>query len=114
MVPEILSLDAFCDGAAGGAAAGIGDSRSWISKWTKYQDFETGPSVKFVLAGPGLFWLCENFHTFRTILVDNGEDDVRPLTAFWRTIFLWMMMMIVMMIDQLSIHRLEGTKREWT
>ena len=27
LVPEISSLDAFCDG---GAAAGIGDSRSWI------------------------------------------------------------------------------------
>ena len=33
LVPEISSLDAFCDGAAagGGAAAGIGDSRSLIS-----------------------------------------------------------------------------------
>ena len=31
LVPEISSLDAFCDGAAAGAAgAGIGDSRSWI------------------------------------------------------------------------------------
>ena len=32
MVPEISSLDAFCDGAAGGAGAGagIGDSRSWM------------------------------------------------------------------------------------
>ena len=32
LVPEISSLDAFCDGgaAAGGAAAGIGDSRSWM------------------------------------------------------------------------------------
>ena len=33
LVPEILELDAFCDGgaaAAAGAAAGIGDSRSWI------------------------------------------------------------------------------------
>ena len=29
MVPEISSLDAFCDTAAG-AGAGIGDSRSWI------------------------------------------------------------------------------------
>ena len=28
-VPEISSLDAFCDGAGAGAA-GIGDSRSWI------------------------------------------------------------------------------------
>ena len=28
LVPEISSLDAFCDGGAG--AAGIGDSRSWI------------------------------------------------------------------------------------
>ena len=27
LVPEISSLDAFCDGAA---AVGIGDSRSWI------------------------------------------------------------------------------------
>ena len=31
MVPEISSLDAFCDGAAAGGA-GIGDSRSWILK----------------------------------------------------------------------------------
>ena len=33
LVPEILSLDAFCDGAggAGGAGAGIGDSRSWMN-----------------------------------------------------------------------------------
>ena len=32
LVPEILELDAFCDGgaAAAGAAAGIGDSRSWM------------------------------------------------------------------------------------
>ena len=30
LVPEILSLDAFCDGAAAGAGAGIGDSRSWM------------------------------------------------------------------------------------
>ena len=32
LVPEISSLDAFCDGAAGAGAgaAGIGDSRSWI------------------------------------------------------------------------------------
>ena len=33
LVPEISSLDAFCDGggaAAAGAAAGIGDSRSLI------------------------------------------------------------------------------------
>ena len=28
LVPEISSLDAFCDGA--GAGAGIGDSRSWM------------------------------------------------------------------------------------
>ena len=28
LVPEISSLDAFCDGAGG--AAGIGDSRSWM------------------------------------------------------------------------------------
>ena len=34
LVPEISSLDAFCDGAAGGAGAGagIGDSRSLITK----------------------------------------------------------------------------------
>ena len=32
LVPEILSLDAFCDGAAG---AGIGDSRSWMCKMFK-------------------------------------------------------------------------------
>ena len=33
LVPEISPLDAFCDGgAAGAAAAGIGDSRSWIDK----------------------------------------------------------------------------------
>ena len=33
LVPEISSLDTFCDGAggAGGAGAGIGDSRSWIT-----------------------------------------------------------------------------------
>ena len=31
LVPEILELDAFCDGGAAAAgAAGIGDSRSWI------------------------------------------------------------------------------------
>ena len=35
LVPEISSLDAFCDGAggvggAGGAGAGIGNSRSWM------------------------------------------------------------------------------------
>ena len=32
LVPEISSLDAFCDGAAGGGGggAGIGDSRSLI------------------------------------------------------------------------------------
>ena len=35
LVPEILILDAFCDGAAGAgtaaaAGAGIGDSRSWM------------------------------------------------------------------------------------
>ena len=32
LVPEISSLDAFCDGAGAAAAAGagIGDSRSWI------------------------------------------------------------------------------------
>ena len=31
LVPEISSLDAFCDGgAAGGGAAGIGDSRGLI------------------------------------------------------------------------------------
>ena len=31
LVPEIFSLDAFCDGGAGaGAGAGIGDSRSWM------------------------------------------------------------------------------------
>ena len=31
LVPEISSLDAFCDGAGGGGgAAGIGDSRSLI------------------------------------------------------------------------------------
>ena len=30
LVPEISSLDAFCDGAAAGGGAGIGDSRSWI------------------------------------------------------------------------------------
>ena len=29
LVPEISSLDAFCDTGAG-AAVGIGDSRSWI------------------------------------------------------------------------------------
>ena len=37
LVPEILELDAFCDGAAGvaaGAGAGIGDSRSWIHTTT--------------------------------------------------------------------------------
>ena len=28
LVPEISSLDAFCDGAG---AAGIGDSRSWMN-----------------------------------------------------------------------------------
>ena len=34
LVPEISSLDAFCDGAAGaGAGAGIGDSRSWMIRW---------------------------------------------------------------------------------
>ena len=35
LVPEISSLDAFCDGAgAAGAGAGIGDSRSWMySVW---------------------------------------------------------------------------------
>ena len=35
LIPEISSLDAFCDGAAGAgaAAAGIGDSRSWMIKW---------------------------------------------------------------------------------
>ena len=37
LVPEISSLDAFCDGAgaagAGAAAAGIGDSRSWIEEY---------------------------------------------------------------------------------
>ena len=36
LVPEISSLDAFCDGAAGAGAgaggAGIGDSRSWIAQ----------------------------------------------------------------------------------
>ena len=32
LVPEISSLDAFCDGAAGaGAGAGIGDSRNLIT-----------------------------------------------------------------------------------
>ena len=30
LVPEISSLDAFCDGAGGGA--GIGDSRSWMKE----------------------------------------------------------------------------------
>ena len=30
LVPEISSLDAFCDTAAAGAV-GIGDSRSWIT-----------------------------------------------------------------------------------
>ena len=34
LLPEISSLDAFCDGGAAGAAAAaarIGDSRSWMS-----------------------------------------------------------------------------------
>ena len=39
LVPEISSLHAFCDGgaagAAGAAAAGIGDSRSLIYDWIK-------------------------------------------------------------------------------
>ena len=30
LVPEISSLDAFCDGRAGAAAGGIGDSRKLI------------------------------------------------------------------------------------
>ena len=30
LVPEISSLDAFCDGAGAAAGAGIGDSRSWM------------------------------------------------------------------------------------
>ena len=38
LVPEISSLDAFCDGAGAGGAgaggAGIGDSRSWIQYMT--------------------------------------------------------------------------------
>ena len=38
LVPEISPLDAFCDGggAAAGAAAGIGDSRSLISLTCAY------------------------------------------------------------------------------
>ena len=32
LVPEISSLDAFCDTAAG-AAVGIGDSRSWMQQF---------------------------------------------------------------------------------
>ena len=40
LVPEISSLDAFCDGAGAGAGgaggAGIGDSRSWILTRSEY------------------------------------------------------------------------------
>ena len=37
LVPEISSLDAFCDGGGGGA--GIGDSRSWMSKSWLYKPY---------------------------------------------------------------------------
>ena len=44
LVPEILSLDAFCDTGAAVVVVGIGDSRSWIMrkfqkipKFTKYE-----------------------------------------------------------------------------
>ena len=40
LVPEILSHDAFCDtGAGGAAAAGIGDSRSWIEEYMIYMKY---------------------------------------------------------------------------
>jgi len=40
LVPEISSLDAFCDGAAAEAVAGIGDSRSWMGRCN---DLKTPP-----------------------------------------------------------------------
>ena len=49
LVPEISSLDAFCDGAGAGAggAAGIGDSRSWIISYYRpvVLQFGTGGGV---------------------------------------------------------------------
>ena len=42
LVPEISSLDAFCDTGAAGGAAGIGDSRSWMTcKTNKHHSPET-------------------------------------------------------------------------
>ena len=43
LVPEISSLDAFCDTGAGGA--GIGDSRSWIWVNAKLVSGSSGSSA---------------------------------------------------------------------
>ena len=53
-----------------------------ISKWTKYQDFATGPSVIF-FGGTRFVLLTE---VVCTILVNNGEDDVRLLAANYQSI----------------------------
>ena len=60
LVPEISSLDAFCDGgaaAAGAAAAGIGDSRSWI-----HHHNITSSYVQFF---GGKFYKCVDEHNER-------------------------------------------------
>ena len=67
LVPEILSLDAFCDAAAAAAGTGIGDSRSWMTFWPKIfgiSDISKKKKRKSrpVSAGPAWLIIAEIFN----------------------------------------------------